>query len=275
MYHSNMCGLLYIFLALLFIYWHAVFQWTSSDSENEQPGQRASTPSNGNAEEEEVYPDLTYGRLYNDTTIHLSKENRFSIYLGVKPELKKKKAFQREMLICDSATGSSISLNMFQFVRMLANFKSLLWSAEKFAEYSNSDERYAFTVGEINSLKVETMGIAVSGQPPRYKINIYGQRDKYILFDEISLLTLIDSERAIVKLYRALAPNTVEDRFNHFVRDCVLLCKDKSAEEAKNLVTTMAYEAKGTFAIETVLKFWDFLYHCMQREAFVQFVFNI
>lgn len=209
---------------------------------------------------------LGHGRLYNEITIFLSKNNRYSIHMGIKPELSKK-SFHREIRISDVRVGTSLSINMFQFVRMLNNFKSILWSNERYNEFCNSDERYMFTYQEIkNSLRVETMSISIGGQQTRYKVNLLGQRDRYILFDEESLLSFIEMERGIMKLYLALDPTAVEDKFRELLPKCVELCKNVVTEERKKVVTEFAFESRDTFATETVLKFWDLLHQAIFHE---------
>lgn len=262
--HSRMCGRLSILFVLLLMYLYAVLQYSSiwsSGSEDHYLNQRAKNP---REEKEEVTLDLTYGRLYNEVTIHLAHDNRFSIYMGIKPALKNR--FTREMRICDSFTDESISVTMFQLVRMLTNFKSLVWPKEKFEAYRNSDERYSFTIAETLAPKVETMSIAADGQPIRYKFNILGHRDKFILFHKPSLETLLDSEKEIIRVYTALNPEAVEEEYRKFLRECgdVTNIKSMSKNDARILIGNKAFEASAyeinAFSTETILKFWDFFY---------------
>lgn len=199
--------------------------------------------------------DLTYGRLYNETSINLSPENRFYIHMGIKPTLYS--PFIREMRICDDFSKSCISVTLFQFVRMLANFKMHVWPKERYEEYLNSDERCSFTKYETLAPKIETS--VSDGQ--RYKFNIFGNRSKFILFDKISLETLLDSEKEIIAVYKALNPEAVEAEYRDFLLECGdASIKQMSKNDARSFVGAKAYEM-STFAIETVLKFWDFLYH--------------
>lgn len=247
------------------MYLYAVLQYSSmsSSGSDSDPGQPEKIPCNGEGEED-MSLWFTYNRLYKETTIHLSAENRFCVYMGIKPELKS--AFTREMRICDHFTDSSITVTLFQFVRMLSNFKSLVWPKERYEAYRNSDERYSFTIPETLGPKVETMSIAVDGRPTRYKFNILGRRDKFILFDKTSLETLLDSEKEIISMYRSLNPEAVEEEYRKFHRECsdIPNIKAMPKEEAWALVTAKAHEASAyemdTFALETVLKFWDFFH---------------
>lgn len=240
---------------------------SDTDADPEVCEQRASTRFiDTDTKNPNVVYHLGHGRLYNEITIFLSKNNRYSIHMGIKPELSKK-SFHREMRISDARVGSSLSINMFQFVRMLNNFKSALWSNEKYYEFCNSDEKYMFTYNEIkNSLRVETMGISIGGHQTKYKVNLLGRRDKYVLFDEESLHSFLDMERDIIKIYRALDPVAVEAKFRKLLPQCVELCKDVVAEKRRKVVAAFAFESEDTFATETVLKFWDLLHQAIFHE---------
>lgn len=246
------------------MYLYAALQYSSmssSDSDSDA-GHPEKIPCNGECEDMSLW--FTYNRLYKETTIYLSTENRFSVYMGIKPELKK--AFTREMRIRDHFHDTSITVTLYQFVRMLSNFKCLVWPRERYEAYCNSDERYSFTIPETLAPKVETMSIAVDGRQTRYKFNILGRPDKSILFDKTSLETLLDSEMGIINVFRSLNPEAVEEEYRKFNRECrdIPNIKAMPKEEVRTLVAAKAHEAStyemNAFALETVLKFWDFFY---------------
>lgn len=234
---------------------------------------RASTPSldveggvrSGGCSYNEI-SDITFGRLYNEVTVYLTRENRYAVYMGVKPVLKSE--FQREMRICDGRTGVTLTVNMFQFVRMLSNFKNVLWCAEKYEAYRNSDEQYAFTATEINVPLIHIKRLTDSNSA--FKISIAGQLEKFILIDENSVHQLIDMERSIIKIYRSLNTAAVQEKYDIFLSTCIgiLNGKNMSQQAAKELILDRG--EPDVFGTETVLKFWDLLYYNIQAELFVQ-----
>lgn len=269
-----MCNELTVFVITFIVCYYILFQLstssiTSSEFRRGVMSQgRTSTPV-GVCSEKRVQ-DLAYGRLYNETTVYLSQENRYAVYMGVRPVLKSD--FKRCMRICDGRTGVAIQVNLFQFVRMLSNFKSILWSAEKYAAYRSSDEQYAFTVSEIDVPLVHITRLT-GVNCTSFKINLAGDLEKFIIFDEASLHCLIGLERPLIKIYRSLNVQAAQQKYGQFLSKCIGMLRGGgtlSHEVAKERISNEALDERDVFQVETVLKFWDLLFYNIQAELFVQ-----
>lgn len=209
-----------------------------------------------------------FAHFYREKSYYISKKNNQTLTSGYQPN--DKGLFKFCIRLNDFQYNDFLSLTLFQYVSLIKDLRSIIYSDEQNQLFDEIDGSMRFSFKDINVPKVEIQIDASYTIPNLFELILADykkQESNSIVIDRKTAQQLIESENEIINTIEVLEDAPTDFLFKSYILKCVEhLLEKKTDIDNKKIYTEIKSIYKTPFQSEVFLKFWPLMYKLIESQ---------
>lgn len=206
--------------------------------------------------------------LYKEKMYYVSKKNNQMLTSGYRPD--KDGIFKFCIRLDDFRYNDFLNLTLFQFVFLMKDLRSMLYSDEQNKIFDEVDGSMQFSFKDINVPKVEIHSDASCSKPSIFELILTDYKrleSSSIVMDRKTIQRIIEYEADIINTIEVLEDRPCNYLFDSFISKCVEpLINNKTEIDSNKIYAEIKSMYKTPFQSEVFLKFWPLIYKLIESK---------